>query len=407
MAMDYEKIFLEWKANREDGQKSEDSTVVAASGEEDAAPRDGASLSVLYELTEEASELRRRLLEKIYGQEHAVSTFVTGYFQAKLLSMTDPSRRKPAASFLFVGAPGVGKTFLAETVAEALQCPFARFDMSEYADKDAVIEFSGADGVYKGSKEGNVTGFVRKHPRCVLIFDEIEKAHMNVLHLFLQILDAGRLRDSCTDQEVFFDQTMIILTTNAGSSIYDDARNTSLDSVPKRTVMQALRTECDAKTGSPIFPAALCSRFASGNVILFNRMEVRYLKQILEYRLKKCVSDLEQQFQIQVHLDDNISKALIFAEGGMADARTISGRGEKFLSEEIYELFQQVAFGIGQGQINRLQKIYFSVDFKDAALEVRNLFQMTADMEKSVRRLTRYHQVVDYKIGRASCRERV
>ena len=223
---------------------------------------------------------------------------------------------------------------------------------------------------------------------------------MNVLHLFLQILDAGQLRDSCTDQEVFFDQTMIILTTNAGSSIYDDARNTSLDSVPKRTVMQALRTECDAKTGSPIFPAALCSRFASGNVILFNRMEVRYLKQILEYRLKKCVSDLEQQFQIQVHLDDNISKALIFAEGGMADARTISGRGEKFLSEEIYELFQQVAFGIGQGQINRLQKIYFSVDFKDAALEVRNLFQMTADMEKSVRRLTRYHQVVDYSSKR-------
>ena len=149
--------------------------------------------------------------------------------------------------------------------------------------------------------------------------------------------------------------------------------------------MQALRTECDAKSGSPIFPAALCSRFASGNVILFNRMEVRYLKQILEYRLKKCVSDLEQQFQIQVHLDDNISKALIFAEGGMADARTISGRGEKFLSEEIYELFQQIAFGIGQGQIDRLQKIYFSVDFKDAALEVRNLFQMTADMEKSVR----------------------
>ena len=404
--MDYEKIFLDWKTRRtfenEMPESSADSTkdTTKCAGMSDTLDRNGRRLSTLCELTIEAGELEKALLDKVYGQEHAVSTFVTGYFQAKLLSMTDPSRRKPAASFLFVGAPGVGKTFLAETVAEALQCPFARFDMSEYADKDAVIEFSGADGVYKGSKEGNVTGFVRKHPRCVLLFDEIEKAHMNVLHLFLQILDAGRLRDSCTDQEVFFDQTMIILTTNAGSSIYDDARNTSLDSVPKRTVMQALRTECDAKTGSPIFPAALCSRFASGNVILFNRMEVRYLKQILEYRLKKCVSDLEQQFQIQVHLDDNISKALIFAEGGMADARTISGRGEKFLSEEIYELFQQVAFGIGQGQIDRLQKIYFSVDFKDAALEVRNLFQMTADMEKSVRRLTRYHQVVDYSSKR-------
>ena len=412
---DYEKMFSDWKARR----GCETGAEIGSEDTSDAVTENlceqASELSTLYEVSIKAKELQETLLDKIYGQEHAVRAFVSGYFQAKMQGMMDTLRRKPAASFLFVGASGVGKTFLAETAAEALQCPFARFDMSEYADKDAVIEFAGADGVYKGSKEGNVTGFVRKHPRCVLIFDEIEKAHMNVLHLFLQILDAGRMRDSCTDQEVFFDQTMIILTTNAGSSIYDDTRNTSLDSVPKRTVMQALRTECDAKTGSPIFPAALCSRFASGNVILFNRMEVRYLKQILEYRLKKCVSDLEQQFQIQVHLDDNISKALIFAEGGMADARAISGRGEKFLSEEIYELFQQVAFGIGQGQIDRgmiqaqadsgrvlgqidrLQKIYFSVDFRDAALEVRNLFQKTADMEKSVRRLARYHQVVDYK----------
>ena len=424
--MDYEKIFLDWKAKRTFGNEMTDSSadstndMTKGAGMTDTSDRNGRKLSTLCELTIEAGELEKVLLDKVYGQEHAVNTFVTRYFQAKLLSMTDPSRRKPAASFLFVGAPGVGKTFLAETAAEVLNCPFARFDMSEYADKDAVIEFSGADGVYKGSKEGNVTGFVRKHPRCVLLFDEIEKAHLNVLHLFLQILDAGRLRDSCTDQEIFFDQTMIILTTNAGSSIYDDVRNTALDRVPKRTVMQALRTECDAKTGSPIFPAALCSRFASGNVILFNRMEARYLKQILEYRMNKCISDLEQQFQIQVHLDDNISKALIFAEGGTADARTISGRGEKFLSEAIYELFQQIVSGISRGQsareqsgrgmiheqtdsgmtlgqIDRLQKIDFSVDIKDAAEEVRDLFQMTADMEKSVRRLARYHQVVDYR----------
>lgn len=420
---DYEKMFSDWKARR----GCETGAEIGSEDTSDAVTENlcgqSSELSTLYEVSIKAKELQETLLDKIYGQEHAVRAFVSGYFQAKMLGMTDTLRRKPAASFLFVGASGVGKTFLAETAAEALQCPFARFDMSEYADKDAVIEFSGADSVYKGSKEGNVTGFVRKHPRCILLFDEIEKAHMNVLHLFLQILDAGRIRDSCTDQEVFFDQTMIILTTNAGSSIYDDTRNPSLDSVPKRTVMQALRTECDAKTGSPIFPAALCSRFASGNVILFNRMEVRYLKQILEYRMNKCISDLEQQFQIQVHLDDNISKALIFAEGGMADARAISGRGEKFLSEEIYELLQQIVSGISReqsdrgksgqetirkqadsgrtlGQIDRLQKIYFSVDFRDAALEVRNLFQVTADMEKSVRRLARYHQVVDYSSKR-------
>ena len=161
--MDYEKIFLDWKTRRtfenempESSADSKNDTTKCA-GMSDTPDRNGRKLSTLCELTIEAGELEKALLDKVYGQEHAVSTFVTGYFQAKLLSMTDPSRRKPAASFLFVGAPGVGKTFLAETVAEALQCPFARFDMSEYADKDAVIEFSGADGVYKGSKEGNVT----------------------------------------------------------------------------------------------------------------------------------------------------------------------------------------------------------------------------------------------------------
>lgn len=396
MAMDYEKIFLEWKANREDGQKSEDSTVDAASGAEDAVPRDGASLSVLYELTEEASELRRRLLEKIYGQEHAVSSFVTGYFQARLLKMTDPSVRKPAASFLFVGAPGVGKTYLAETAAEVLDCPFARFDMSEYSDKDAVMEFSGSDGVYKGSKKGNVTGFVKKNQRCVLLFDEIEKAHLNVLHLFLQILDAGRLRDSCTDEEISFDQTMIILTSNAGYSIYDDFRNTDLDKISKRAVIQTLRTECDPRTGNPFFPPALCSRFASGNVILFNRMEPQYLKQILEYHLNRWVTNLEEKFNVEIQLDEYVSTALMLAEGGTADARMISGRAEKFLSEEIFELFRQMASASSNERLNKMKKIFFWVDLKGILSEIKDLFLTVDDHQKAMKQLARYHQVLQY-----------
>lgn len=396
MAMDYEKIFLEWKANRGDGQKSEDSTVDAASGAEDAAPRDGASLSMLYELTEEASELRRRLLEKIYGQEHAVSSFVTGYFQARLLKMTDPSVRKPAASFLFVGAPGVGKTYLAETAAEVLDCPFARFDMSEYSDKDAVMEFSGSDGVYKGSKQGNVTGFVKKNQRCVLLFDEIEKAHLNVLHLFLQILDAGRLRDSCTDGEISFDQTMIILTSNAGYSIYDDVRNTDLDKISKRAVMQTLRTECDPRTGKLFFPPALCSRFSSGNVILFNRMEPRYLKRILEYHLQKWVTNLAVKFNVDIQLDEHVSTALMLAEGGTTDARMISGRAEKFLSEEIFELFRQMASASSNEQFNKMKKIFFWVDLNGIPSEIKALFKTTDDQQKAMKRLARYHQVLQY-----------
>ena len=394
--IDYQKILVEWIAKREEGEGFQDSTMVTAAEMEEISSQDGTNLSMLCKLTAEAGELKEKLLEKIYGQEHAVSSFVTGYFQAKLLKATDPYRRKPAASFLFVGAPGVGKTYLAETAAEVLDCPFARFDMSEYSDKDAVMEFSGSDGVYKGSKQGNVTGFVKQNQRCVLLFDEIEKAHLNVLHLFLQILDAGRLRDSCTDEEISFDQTMIILTSNAGYSIYDDVRNTDLDKISKRAVMQTLRTECDPRTGKLFFPPALCSRFASGNVILFNRMEPRYLKRILEYHLQKWVTNLAVKFNVDIQLDKHVRTALMLAEGGTTDARMISGRAEKFLSEEIFELFQQMVSMSSSVQFDKIKKIVFRVALDGVSSEIKDFFQATDDQQKAMKRLARYHQVLQY-----------
>ena len=94
------------------------------------------------------------LLRHIFGQDHAVNVFTTGYFQSELTGLTNPDLRKPSATFLFAGPPGVGKTFLAEKAAEALQLPFKRFDMSEYCDKEANLEFAGSDKVYKNSHPG-------------------------------------------------------------------------------------------------------------------------------------------------------------------------------------------------------------------------------------------------------------
>lgn len=115
--MDYEKIFLDWKARRTFGNEMLDSSAdstkdtTKCAGMSDTPDRNGRKLSTLCELTIEAGELEKALLDKVYGQEHAVSTFVTGYFQAKLLSMTDPSRRKPAASFFVCRCTGCRKNF--------------------------------------------------------------------------------------------------------------------------------------------------------------------------------------------------------------------------------------------------------------------------------------------------------
>lgn len=83
--------------------------------------------------------------------------------------------------------------------------------MSEYCDKESSLEFIGSDGVYKGSKSGNFTSFVKKNPRCLILLDEVEKAHISIIHLFLQILDAGRIRDSKTDEEVSLASAIMVL----------------------------------------------------------------------------------------------------------------------------------------------------------------------------------------------------
>lgn len=147
-----------------------------------------------------------------------MDTLVSGYFQAELLSLTQEKRTRPRATFLFAGPPGVGKTFLAEQVAEVLGLPYRRFDMSEYCEKESNLQFAGSDKVYKNAQRGIVTSFVDKNPKCILLFDEVEKAHLNVIHLFLQILDAGRIRDNYTAEEVSFADAILIFTTNAAKS---------------------------------------------------------------------------------------------------------------------------------------------------------------------------------------------
>ena len=125
-----------------------------------------------------------------------------------------------------------------------------------------------------------------KNPHCVLLFDEIEKAHLNVIHLFLQILDRGFLRDNHTNQEVPFRDAVIILTTNAGRQLYSDPTHRNLADVSRKTILKALADDVSDVTGEPAFPAAICSRFASGNVILFNHLEAQHLYSIVRDRIE-------------------------------------------------------------------------------------------------------------------------
>lgn len=330
----------------------------------------------LAELISDVKRIRRELGSAVYGQDHAIDVFATGYFQARMLSMIDKSRTRPQATFLFAGPPGVGKTFLAEKAAEALKLPFMRFDMSEYADKEANIEFCGSDQVYKNAKAGNVTGFVEQNPKCVLLFDEIEKAHSCVIHLFLQMLDAGRLRDNYTDKEVSFSDAIIILTTNAGKQLYEDSDTGDFSSVSRKVIVKALQKDANPETGIPYFPGAICSRFASGNVVMFNHMDASHLRTIAKKEIQRHAANLHKETGIEMQVDEKVYTALLFSEGASVDARTIRSRAEAFFNDELYELLRLVASDKAKTSIDGIEKIKVSVDLQRAKPEVLSLFEM-------------------------------
>ncbi len=328
-------------------------------------------------LVSDVKRIRKELGNAVFGQDNAINVFATGYFQASMLSMIDKSRTRPRATFLFAGPPGVGKTFMAEKAAEALKLPFMRFDMSEYADKEANLEFCGSDKVYKNAKAGNVTSFVAENPKCVLLFDEIEKAHICVIHLFLQMLDAGRLRDNYTDKEVSFSDAIIILTTNAGKQLYEDSETGDFSSVSRKVIVKALQKDVNPETGVPYFPGAICSRFASGNVVMFNHISASFLRTIAKKEIERHAANLKKETGMELLVDDEVYTTLLFSEGASVDARTIRGRAESFFNDELYELLRLIASDKVKTSVDNIEKVHISVDFAHAKPEVLSLYEFS------------------------------
>lgn len=336
------------------------------------------------ELILDVKRIESELQGRIYGQNNAISMFATGYFRANMLSMMDKTRRRPKATFLFAGPPGVGKTFLAEEVAEILELPFMRFDMSEYANKEANLEFCGNDKVYKSAKPGNVTSFVAENPKCVLLFDEVEKAHSCVINLFLQILDAGRVRDNYTDEEVSFTDATIIFTTNAGKQLYEESESGDFSSVSKKVIIKALRDDKNPNTGVPFFSGAICSRFASGNVVMFNHIGAHDLHTIAKNEIERQVKNFENETGIKINIDERVYTALLLAEGGNVDARTVRARAESFFNDELYELLRLIASEKVQSDISDIEKVQISVDLSRTCDDITSLFELSDKMKMIV-----------------------
>ena len=183
------------------------------------------------------------LHQRVVGQDEGVEKVTDAIIRSKA-GIKDPT--KPIGSFLFLGPTGVGKTELAKALAQSLfddETNMVRIDMSEYMEKHSVARLIGAPPGYVGYEEGGqLTEAVRRKPYCVVLFDEVEKAHPDVFHVLLQVLDDGRITDSM-GKTVDFKNTIIILTSNIGSQYLLDGidENGNIRPEAQQMVMEDLR----------------------------------------------------------------------------------------------------------------------------------------------------------------------
>ena len=325
----------------------------------------------LGELTGQLRGLRAELLSKVFGQDHAVHAFVEGLYNAQVTAGADQGRKQPIATFVFAGPPGVGKTYMAELCAAHLKRPFKRFDMTAYSDHFADRILHGFEPSYQAAKAGLLTGFVKQNPNAILLFDEIEKAHLNTMQLFYQILDAGRLHDKFDDEDVCFRDTIIIFTTNAGRSLYENPNASGISAVNadyhKRTILSALANEKNPTTGQPAFPPAICSRLGQGYPLMFNYLGVNELERIAGTEMARTEALLERQYFKTFRHDPILPISLVLRYGANIDARQLRSEAERFVKSELFKFCSLYESQRVEEVLDAIDEVLFTVD--PAAIE--------------------------------------
>ena len=284
--------------------------------------------------------IKDALLEKIIGQEEAIESISNAIIRSKS-GLNDGKR--PIGSFLFIGQTGVGKTETAKALANILfgsEKSLIRFDMSEYSDKNSTSKLIGAPPGYVGYEEGGtLTEKVKRQPYSVLLFDEIEKGHVDVFDLLLQVLDDGRLTDS-KGVTVDFKNTIIILTSNIGNDVTPNKQPVGFgENEVKNEDEKQKRIEALKKTMKPEFINRI------DEIVVFEKLNKENLSIIADNIIKEKKQNLLSEKGIKLNVSDKIIEHLVeesYQEEYGArplrrsiDKLLVSKLGEKILKENL------------------------------------------------------------------------
>ena len=270
--------------------------------------------------------MEERLKQKIYGQDTAIQTLTEAILMSKA-GLLDSG--KTIGSFLFVGPTGVGKTELSKVLAQQLHVPLHRFDMSEYSEKHSVAKLIGSPAGYVGYDDGGIlTDTVRKNPHCVLLLDEIEKAHEDIYNLLLQVMDYAVISDN-KGRKVDFRNVVLIMTSNAGARY---ANKASIGYESKINAGAAMAREV-----KKVFTPEFLNRLSS--VVVFNDMDRTMAGLIMDDKINKLKERLQSR-KVKLVIEPKAYEKLLdegfsVEYGAREIERTLNSRLTPLLMREI------------------------------------------------------------------------
>ncbi len=317
-------------------------------------PRQTAAQSELDSL----KDLYERITGSIYGQEEAVRRIVDAICMSRAGLLAD---NKPIAGFLFVGPTGVGKTEVAKVLAKELGVEFIRFDMSEYAEKHTVSKLIGSPAGYVGYDDGGLlTDAIRKTPHCVLLLDEIEKAHPDIYNVLLQVLDYASLTDN-RGQKADFRNVIIIMTSNAGARMIGKQNiGFGASKFNDSVMMEEVKR---------VFTPEFRNRLSA--VVTFNHMNAVMAGQITDKKIRELSERLKSR-KVTVHVEE-AAREYIVKRGVTKD---YGGREiERVIDSEVKPLFvSEILFG----SLKNGGEAYLTIKDGKPALEGRRSGQAAA-----------------------------
>lgn len=271
--------------------------------------------------------LEEVLEKRVIGQQKAVVS-VSQAIRRSRTGLKEQGR--PIGSFLFMGPTGVGKTELSRAIAEAVfdsEKNLIKIDMSEYMEKHTISKLIGAPPGYAGFDESNpLTDRIRRHPYSVILFDEIEKAHPDILNILLQILEDGILTDS-KGRKVSFKNTLIILTSNIGSSIMGESVRLGFGDEDKTNKEKLVKAELKKQ-----MKPELINRL--DDIIVFEALERTHILKIIEKLLTELTGRAEK-IGIKIEFSESVKEALI-------DEQEIKKYGARYLKRQISEKIENI-----------------------------------------------------------------